>query len=182
MYSQIYSSYTRSVLMILFFFFNDTATTEIYTLSLHDALPIFDPRHGFAQVRPRLDRHLDARLAQCALQLASQAGQSLARQGLRILRRGGISQHHAHHLAQMRSLQRSAVAAKVQRVAPALWSRPRWSLAVRRKALPGRTAPPAGPLLLPNPVSGSARADGTSGPSPGFARIEPCREWARRNA
>src|SRR5256884_6594198 len=27
--------------MILLFFFNDTATTEIYTLSLHDALPIF---------------------------------------------------------------------------------------------------------------------------------------------
>ena len=25
----------------VFFFFNDTATTEIYTLSLHDALPIF---------------------------------------------------------------------------------------------------------------------------------------------
>src|SRR5438309_4404771 len=29
-----------------FFFFNDTATTEIYTLSLHDALPIF---HDFQQ-------------------------------------------------------------------------------------------------------------------------------------
>src|SRR5438874_12940296 len=28
------------LLTILFFFFNDTATTEIYTLSLHDALPI----------------------------------------------------------------------------------------------------------------------------------------------
>src|SRR5256885_12185669 len=28
-------------LFSLFFFFNDTATTEIYTLSLHDALPIF---------------------------------------------------------------------------------------------------------------------------------------------
>src|SRR2546430_11978894 len=27
-----------------FFFFNDTATTEIYTLSLHDALPIWAPR------------------------------------------------------------------------------------------------------------------------------------------
>src|SRR5687768_18131930 len=27
--------------MTVFFFFNDTATTEIYTLSLHDALPIF---------------------------------------------------------------------------------------------------------------------------------------------
>src|SRR5256885_13258396 len=30
--------------MIFFFFFNDTATTEIYTLSLHDALPIYRPR------------------------------------------------------------------------------------------------------------------------------------------
>src|SRR2546427_8642972 len=30
--------------MFLFFFFNDTATTEIYTLSLHDALPICYPR------------------------------------------------------------------------------------------------------------------------------------------
>src|SRR2546430_5912807 len=27
----------------MFFFFNDTATTEIYTLSLHDALPISEP-------------------------------------------------------------------------------------------------------------------------------------------
>src|SRR5688572_32408115 len=29
------------ILFVLFFFFNDPATTEIYTLSLHDALPIF---------------------------------------------------------------------------------------------------------------------------------------------
>src|SRR6478736_10189694 len=29
-----------SIFCFLFFFFNDTATTEIYTLSLHDALPI----------------------------------------------------------------------------------------------------------------------------------------------
>src|SRR2546426_12004744 len=29
------------IALLLFFFFNDTATTEIYTLSLHDALPIF---------------------------------------------------------------------------------------------------------------------------------------------
>src|SRR3712207_9565420 len=29
---------------MLFFFFNDTATTEIYTLSLHDALPIFNDK------------------------------------------------------------------------------------------------------------------------------------------
>src|SRR6267142_7033227 len=32
-----------SLLFLFFFFFNDTATTEIYTLSLHDALPISAP-------------------------------------------------------------------------------------------------------------------------------------------
>ncbi len=31
---------TADMLWICIFFFNDTATTEIYTLSLHDALPI----------------------------------------------------------------------------------------------------------------------------------------------
>src|SRR2546426_11026685 len=31
-------------LLFFFFFFNDTATTEIYTLSLHDALPIWGVR------------------------------------------------------------------------------------------------------------------------------------------
>src|SRR2546426_7866562 len=30
------------MIIFFFFFFNDTATTEIYTLSLHDALPIFN--------------------------------------------------------------------------------------------------------------------------------------------
>src|SRR2546427_7888483 len=34
------------IFCIVFFFFNDTATTEIYTLSLHDALPIFERRQG----------------------------------------------------------------------------------------------------------------------------------------
>src|SRR5438477_517013 len=34
------SHYNHSILFSLLFFFNDTATTEIYTLSLHDALPI----------------------------------------------------------------------------------------------------------------------------------------------
>src|SRR3712207_7110151 len=43
----------------LFFFFNDTATTEIYTLSLHDALPI---SHGVV----RGDRAVDERPARPA--------------------------------------------------------------------------------------------------------------------
>src|ERR1035437_11154432 len=37
------------------FFFNDTATTEIYTLSLHDALPIY----LYVQLRVRPDRRFE---------------------------------------------------------------------------------------------------------------------------
>src|SRR3712207_9135003 len=55
-------------MVCVFFFFNDTATTEIYTLSLHDALPIcsspaarFWPRPpGRA---PQETHHIDALLA-----------------------------------------------------------------------------------------------------------------------
>src|SRR5256885_16508164 len=55
----------------LFFFFNDTATTEIYTLSLHDALPICSLRRpgppgdvacGGAGVPPRRPGHLSRSL------------------------------------------------------------------------------------------------------------------------
>src|SRR2546429_9094237 len=42
-------------LSFYFFFFNDTATTEIYTLSLHDALPIL------VRLPDRPDRVLDSR-------------------------------------------------------------------------------------------------------------------------
>src|SRR2546426_4031377 len=43
--------------MFCFFFFNDTATTEIYTLSLHDALPICRHSHSCtsAQLPPALN-------------------------------------------------------------------------------------------------------------------------------
>src|SRR5215813_14585680 len=41
-----------------FFFFNDTATTEIYTLSLHDALPIFLGLGFFpAMLQPQARKH-----------------------------------------------------------------------------------------------------------------------------
>src|SRR6266498_5600653 len=42
------------VFNFFFFFFNDTATTEIYTLSLHDALPIF--AEGRTITQPALQR------------------------------------------------------------------------------------------------------------------------------
>src|SRR5690242_21497284 len=62
--------------MSYFFFFNDTAPTEIYTLSLHDALPIYDDDlrgdltrttnrlHALlATYWPRLEQTLDKQLA-----------------------------------------------------------------------------------------------------------------------
>src|SRR2546430_9432846 len=47
------------ILCLFFFFFNDTATTEIYTLSLHDALPIYSyapRRSGSRRCRPARGR------------------------------------------------------------------------------------------------------------------------------
>src|SRR3989442_2854095 len=83
---------------IIFFFFNDTATTEIYTLSLHDALPIFrgrlpcrdvDPRHGRAA-----DLHLDrksTRLNSSHVRI-SYAVFCLKKK----IERGEIGEHHLH--------------------------------------------------------------------------------------
>src|SRR5256885_11649190 len=60
--SQVHWGFSLAValpLVFSFFFFNDTATTEIYTLSLHDALPIcggdlpvLPARHGGRVARP----------------------------------------------------------------------------------------------------------------------------------
>src|SRR3989441_2666535 len=52
-------------LLLFFFFFNDTATTEIYTLSLHDALPIC------VRVVPRLPDRVRPRTVHRACGLVS---------------------------------------------------------------------------------------------------------------
>src|SRR6266487_4565657 len=59
--------FSRWSCCLVFFFFNDTATTEIYTLSLHDALPILIVRHveirlEVVQVHP-VDRDVRGSLA-----------------------------------------------------------------------------------------------------------------------
>src|SRR6266487_3643030 len=60
-----------------FFFFNDTATTEIYTLSLHDALPISLPRpnhspsHYSARVSGALNTSLGGRSEEHTSELQS---------------------------------------------------------------------------------------------------------------
>src|SRR2546426_5109236 len=60
------------VACLFFFFFNDTATTEIYTLSLHDALPICNPR----SVRKAVQRNM-------ALRVRAQAARPRGRLPLR---------------------------------------------------------------------------------------------------
>src|SRR5256885_14631327 len=50
----------RALMTSLFFFFNDTATTEIYTLSLHDALPIFPRAAGLSARGPRFHDGVEA--------------------------------------------------------------------------------------------------------------------------
>src|SRR2546429_5471835 len=55
--------------MCTFFFFNDPATTEIYPLSLHDALPIFlfpHLRHFLRRVRRDLLVHVELRAVRAA--------------------------------------------------------------------------------------------------------------------
>src|SRR3712207_7680848 len=57
------------IVIIVSFFFNDTATTEIYTLSLHDALPILNTGGGSATSTPRRTwsrhNHSRPRLTSC---------------------------------------------------------------------------------------------------------------------
>src|SRR2546427_71772 len=60
-------------LLLFFFFFNDTATTEIYTLSLHDALPI-SPRDGEGLLERR-GLYMVALRASSARRSASAVGQ-----------------------------------------------------------------------------------------------------------
>src|SRR5574338_422745 len=56
----------------LFFFFNDTATTEIYTLSLHDALPISEQHSGCGAASPS-QGHRDPDSLRPALSMGGEA-------------------------------------------------------------------------------------------------------------
>src|SRR5947209_12830138 len=59
--SDLFTSLIIITSCISFFFFNEPAPTEIYTLSLHDALPIYDGR-GVGAARLRLGRRRRRRL------------------------------------------------------------------------------------------------------------------------
>src|SRR5215813_15478081 len=51
--SSLRRRYRAATYIFVIFFFNDTATTEIYTLSLHDALPISGQHAAHGRVDPR---------------------------------------------------------------------------------------------------------------------------------
>src|SRR5256885_17089499 len=73
-------SRTVARVYLFFFFFNDTATTEIYTLSLHDALPIYFRRGDLAliiDVRLDENRAVRARLHHRRRRHAELAGRIL---------------------------------------------------------------------------------------------------------
>src|SRR5256885_1347460 len=70
-------------LISFFFFFNDTATTEIYTLSLHDALPICQPADG-------------RRGAAGQPGFAAHAAQPLGWRGLQLRARGRFARSEEH--------------------------------------------------------------------------------------
>src|SRR3712207_6861356 len=76
--------------MVLLFFFNDTATTEIYTLSLHDALPIFDELAALVE-----DHHV--RLHEVGRD-ADDFFRLFGRRGRRVLRARGRSEEHTSEL------------------------------------------------------------------------------------
>src|SRR2546425_3659279 len=71
-----------ALLVSFFFFFNDTATTEIYTLSLHDALPIYPGGDGHCGARHRCRGNPDGgelrRTAGCRSEEHTSELQSLA--------------------------------------------------------------------------------------------------------
>src|SRR3712207_7927780 len=77
-----------------FFFFNDTATTEIYTLSLHDALPIF-------RELPLVGRYLPVRV----LELLEQQEPELLFGELRVDERQGHALRSEEHTSELQSRQ-----------------------------------------------------------------------------
>src|SRR2546425_9509768 len=82
-----------------FFFFNDTATTEIYTLSLHDALPILPSRRPSDSRRASARHQVRVARAQVRPQLAAADGRRfLVAQPLHRLRIRVRSEEHTSEL------------------------------------------------------------------------------------
>src|SRR2546430_7407769 len=85
--------------LFFFFFFNDTATTEIYTLSLHDALPIYAVCRGIKKSCPLRRRSRAAR------DTKARAGRRwLVRTGRKARRKSRRSEEHTSELQSQSNL------------------------------------------------------------------------------
>src|SRR2546430_16257713 len=92
--------FSRPYDLCFFFFFNDTATTEIYTLSLHDALPISRARRSWCR---------DLRLRPCGCARGRDGADRGARRNTPRRRaprraRGGRSEEHTSELQSQSNL------------------------------------------------------------------------------
>src|SRR5258708_33022888 len=81
-------------LFLRFFFFNDTATTEIYTLSLHDALPI-------CRAGRRMDGHLRRQEERAPAALLGSLGGALG--SPRVHRWRGLGRRSEEHTSELQS-------------------------------------------------------------------------------
>src|SRR5256885_8848476 len=103
-----------SSMLFILFFFNDTATTEIYTLSLHDALPI----SADAGLGERHHHRLRERRAGVGLSARERAGRHV---------HGGVRRRSEEHTSELQSpcnlVCRLLLEKKKQQ--PALFHRPR---------------------------------------------------------
>src|SRR2546429_2758097 len=134
----------RHFTKFFFFFFNDTATTEIYTLSLHDALPISQPLELLLDVGP-----LAANAFQPLLvipQLLIEGGRSLRGEGrckksVAERRRENTSRKTVVAVTPFRD-----VSSRRLSVTPH----------TRRRCLPTDAALPNSPISVPNPTMASA--------------------------
>src|SRR6266513_923047 len=102
-----------------FFFFNDTATTEIYTLSLHDALPISDSTASSNQIalphdlcigRPvsSVTRSYVSTRSYCARPSSTKLMKSIEENPSRICTRDSLIQAAGNHFSQCSWFGRSA--------------------------------------------------------------------------
>src|SRR5258705_2802132 len=85
----------------IFFFFNDTATTEIYTLSLHDALPI-SGHYGERRRDPAARRSVPPRARPASRDRYEPVPRRAARESRRV--RGLRSEEHTSELQSLRHL------------------------------------------------------------------------------
>src|SRR3989441_10688662 len=93
-----------------FFFFNDTATTEIYTLSLHDALPILDVGGAAAWVIDRLAINGDAHHIQLVRTLRTNLlGQTRNIHALVVVQRQTFVVHDLHAHERLLALEEALV-------------------------------------------------------------------------